>query len=290
MPKQIKVGKKIQHLIEALALYLFYFIMRCLSINLTAKIFRSIFSLLPKLLKENKVANANLKMCFPKLSISQRKKILAETWQHFGSIIGEFAHWHDMSDRDFAKRVKIINPEKIPSKNAIIISAHLGNWELVSRIFNNYKYKINLLYRPMNNPFVNNFICSLRANKFTNLIPKGRSGVKQIVDKIHRNEVIGLLVDQKLNEGIKVPFFDKEAMTTSLPANLALKYKIPLIPANIIRVGEAKYRVELFDAIKIKPNDTKETITLAINKVLEDWIKNNPNQWFWFHNRWNIRK
>ena len=287
MHKFKKIKKIVKYLIEAVILYIFYYIIRLFTINQAARICRKLFTIIGNIIKENNVAAANLKLCFPELTDLQRKKILAETWQHFGSIIGEFAHWHDMSDREFNKRVKIINPDKMPQNKAIILSAHFGNWELFSRIFQKYKYKVNLVHRPMNNPYANQFINNLRANKYVGLIPKGKTGVRKMVEKINDKQIIGLLVDQKLNEGIKVPFFNEMAMTTPLPANLALKYATPLIPANITRTGEAQYSVEFFEPMKISKNDTTQNITHKINKIFESWIKQHPQQWFWFHNRWN---
>jgi len=239
------------------------------------------------MIQENKVAAANLKLCFPKLPYAKRQKILLDTWQHFGSIIGEFTHWENMSDQEFEERVSIVNPDKIPRERAIILSAHFGNWELFSKIFKQNKCKINFVYRPMNNPYTNQFINQLRSNEYTTLIPKGQAGVKKIIEKINDKQMIGLFVDQKLSEGISVPFFNAMAMTTPLPANLALKYKIPLIPANIIRTGEAQYSVEFFKPIIITQSDTTQSITHKINKIFESWIEQYPQQWFWFHNRWN---
>ena len=95
-----------------------------------------------------------------------------------------------------------------------------------------------------------------------------------------------MMVDQKMDDGISVPFFKKNAMTTALPATLALKYKIPIIMTRITKIGNAKYTAEFCEYLKVAPQDTKFTIMKKINNVLERWITEVPEQWFWFHNRW----
>ena len=282
----ISFKKRIKYLIEAFFIYLFYFIFRSLPIESSSKLGATILGFISKFIKENNTAAQNMKMCLPHLTKNQRSKTLFNTWKHFGSVIGEIPHWHNMSKKEFFERVTIKDKKNIPFSKAIIVSGHIGNWELISRIAKEYGIKLNLVYRPSNNPYANYLINKIRESYNITLIPKGSMGVKKIIKALNNNEIVGIMVDQKMDDGISIPFFDKHAMTTALPANIALKYKIPIIATSIIKTGASRYTASFHKPLEIRKNDTKYTVTTRINLILEGWIKNYPEQWFWFHNRW----
>ena len=123
-----------------------------------------------------------------------------------------------------------------------------------------------------------------------NQIPKGRMGMREIISKVNDGYSIALMVDQRVSEGPRVPFFEKEAHTTTVPAQLALKYNCKLIPISLVRKDNINFEMTVHEPYKIKKTgddleDTKK-ITLDINRILERMIINNPKQWIWSHNRW----
>lgn len=123
----------------------------------------------------------NIQLCFPNIDTEHRKKLILDTWQHFGSIIGELPHWHKMPKEEFFDRVQIINPENILSSKALLISAHIGNWELISRLAKEHNLDLSLVYRPSNNPYANRLINKLRDSFDVSLIATGVPGVREIV-------------------------------------------------------------------------------------------------------------
>ena len=278
--------KQVKYLLEAFLIYSFYFFFKAFQIETSSVIGSKIVKFFSCFLKENKVMERNLKICFPNTTHSYRKKVILATWEHFGAVIGELPHWHNMDRSEFFDRIKIINRNNMPHSKALIISGHIGNWELISKIAKECNMHLSLVYRPSNNPYVNNLINKLRRFYNISLIPKGTKGVKQILQALASGKVVGMMVDQKMDDGINVPFFKKDAMTTALPATLALKYKIPIIMSKVIRTGNAKYAVEFCNSLKIISTDTKFSIMQRINNMLEKWITETPEQWFWFHNRW----
>ena len=278
--------KQIKYLLEAFLIYSFYFFFKAFRIETSSVIGGKVVKIFSCFLKENKVMERNLKMCFPNTTYSYRKKIILATWEHFGAVIGELPHWHSMNKSEFFDKVKIINQNNMPYSKALIISGHIGNWELISKVAKECNINLSLVYRPSNNPYVNNLINKLRSLYNISLIPKGTKGVKQILQALKDDRVVGMMVDQKMDDGINVPFFKKDAMTTALPATLALKYKIPIIMSKAIRTGHAKYIAEFCPPLKIALTDTKFSIMQRINNMLEKWIIEMPEQWFWFHNRW----
>ena len=139
----------------------------------------------------------------------------------------------------------------------------------------------------LNNFFLNPIIEYLRM-KFIcpNQIPKGRLGMREVINKFKNGYSIALMVDQRVTEGEKIKFFDKEAFTTTLPGQLALKYKLDIVPIFIERTNNNLFRMEVYEPIK--PSSFKDTsqVSEKLNKIIENMIIKNPNQWIWTHDRW----
>ena len=155
------------------------------------------------------------------------------------------------------------------------------------------KFGINLatLYRPLNNFFLNPFMEYLRKKYIcSNQIKKGISGTRQAISFLKKNNSIALMIDQRLSEGKKIPFFKKSAFTTTLPAQLALKYNCDIVPIYINRTFNDIFEMEVYNPIKVYQKDDAEKnkieISLELNKVLESMVLRDPGQWIWTHNRW----
>ena len=119
------------------------------------------------------------------------------------------------------------------------------------------------------------------------------TGNKEIIKSLKNGEFIIVLADQRVGDGIEVPFFGRKALTSPSLAKLVLKYNIPLVPIRIIRKNnETNFNMEILDPLDITKDkeltmDKKiYKITKEINKTLEGWIRQCPEQWFWVHNRW----
>ena len=151
------------------------------------------------------------------------------------------------------------------------------------------KKNINLatIYRPLNNFFLNPLMEYLRKKYICqNQIKKGLNGVREAIEYIKKNYSIALMIDQRVSEGEKIEFFGKEALTTTLPAQLAIKYSLDIVPVFIERVEESKFEIEFLDSINPKNFNDKLELTRKLNNILEEMIKKKPNQWIWTHNRW----
>ena len=119
-----------------------------------------------------------------------------------------------------------------------------------------------------------------------NQIRKGIKGVKESIEYLKNNHSIALMIDQRVSEGIKVNFFNKPALTTTLPAQLSIKFEIDIIPVYIERTTDNNFILEFQDRINPKNFSDKKDLTEKLNNVLEKMIIKNPNQWIWTHNRW----
>ena len=123
-----------------------------------------------------------------------------------------------------------------------------------------------------------------------NQIKKGMAGVKEAIKYIQKNFSIALMIDQRVSEGKKLPFFEYSALTTTLPAQLAIKYQLDIVPIYIARNKDEKFEIEIYEPIKILNKEDTETnklnITIQLNKITEKMISRDPGHWIWSHNRW----
>jgi len=248
-----------------------------------------------KKIKVNQLAKKNLALALPELDEKKRAKIIDEMWDNLGRIVGEFVHVCKKTPEEILEIVDIDSVSKInflqlkeKNKGAIIFSAHIGNWEIGPKILLALGFKVNVVYRPLNNPYVEEMTAKIRA---VNLIEKGNSGSRKIIEALKNNELVIILADQKISEGEKIKFFHDDAITTTSIARLALKYDVDLIPARVIRLNQkSKFFVEVEKPLVFKKtlnlNEDILALTLAINQNIENWIRSYPAQWFWVHNRW----
>ena len=120
--------------------------------------------------------------------------------------------------------------------------------------------------------------------------PKGRIGTREIINKIRNGYSIALMVDQRVGEGIKVPFFNTLAQTTTIPAQLALKYDCELVPISLERKRDINFEMTVHEPYKIQKTESSDqdtkNITIKINQIIEKMIIKNPTQWLWSHDRW----
>lgn len=290
--------KKIKDFLEYAIVYSLYSILKMLSIDTASNIGGLIARAISPFISATKVAKINLKFVFPHYSESEINQVIKKMWDNIGRAMAELCHIHNISDKDFSSRATIITNKNIKNitqeKATICISGHFGNWETAARAMLNYHDKVSIIYRDANNPLVNDMYLSMRQDiRFTN-IPKGNKGVKAILESIKSKNFICFLSDQKLNQGISVNFFGKPAMTPSAPIKLAIKFNLPILFVRSIRTQGVNFKIhidgpyEIKDLLKGTKNieDQELALTKKMNEIIEDWIEEDPSQWFWIHRRW----
>ena len=241
----------------------------------------------------NLIGMKNLNLVFPEKKFIEKKKILRKMWFHFGRVIGEYPHLHKINVHN-NKNIQVIGINNLlgplkKKKNCIYFSAHIGNWELSSHPLTQNGFKINFVYRAFNNEYVDDLLRKIRFKYGVKLIKKGSDGAKECIKILKNKENLGMLIDQKMNDGLPIIFFNKLAMTAPAIAKFALKFKCQIIPALCIREKGVKYKIEYFKPIKysfLKKLESEEKIMLYLNKIIEDWILKYPDQWIWVHDRW----
>ena len=238
------------------------------------------------------IARTNLRNAFPDMAPDQMEHIVAEVWENVGRVAAEFPHikWllrHRVSV-DHLDYLHVLRDDGLPG---LFISAHYGNWELAGAMACREGLPISLVYRAANNPYVERLYQRGRmASAQGGQIPKGQHGARLAVDTLRSGGHLGMLVDQKMNDGLAVPFFGRMAMTAPAVARFALKYRCPVIPARVRRVGGAHFHMTFYPPMDL-PNTGDvhaDTLTMMteMNRMIEDWIREYPGQWLWLHRRW----
>lgn len=244
----------------------------------------------PRLAASRKAAR-NLEQALPALTPAARRAVIRGMWDNLGRVMAEYPHL----ERLMRDRVEVVGGERLAElarrrQPALLFSAHLANWELLTLCAVRYGMRMTSVYRPPNNPYVRRLIERARNPRSGTLVAKGREGARALVATLRRGGMAGLLVDQKLNDGIPVPFFGREAMTAPAIAQFAYRFDCPVIPVRIERLEGTRFRVTVLPPLERPDTGDREAdvraLLLRINGVLEDWIRARPEQWLWLHRRW----
>ena len=282
--------KFFKYFFQAIIVYLFFIIGKLIGLKLSRIIFSTIFKLVAPAFKSKKIIDKNLSIFASEVPNIDKNQIISEMWKNYGMTFIEYMFLNTF--RKNSSHIEIKGDENlnvaISKKNPLIfVSGHFANFELMSMEITKRNIKLATIYRPLNNIFLNPFMEILRK-KFIckNQIKKGLNGVRDAIEYIKNDFSIALMIDQRVSEGEKINFYKKPALTTTLPAQLALKYKLSIVPVFIQRKSNSKFVLEFQNEIKSEDFHDKLELTQKLNEVLEKMVVRNPSQWIWTHNRW----
>ena len=282
--------KIIKYLSEAFFIYSFFLISRLIGLTLSRTLFSFIFRKIGPINKSDKIINSNLLKFSKNLSDREREKIKTSMWSNYGMTFAEYIFLNKFRKEDLHINIdgkKILDQIFINKKPVIFVSGHFANFELMSMEITKKKIKLATIYRPLNNIFLNPFMEHLRKKYICkNQIKKGRSGVKEAIKFINNQHSIALMLDQRVSEGEKIKFFNENALTTTLPAQLALKHNLNIVPIFIERKNTNFFKMKIYEPIKPSNFKDKFEISEKLNQIIENMIIKNPYQWIWTHNRW----
>ena len=236
----------------------------------------------------SKRARRNLKSAFPALSPPEIEHIVRAMWDNLGRVIAEYPHLARIrvfppGDRVELRGVEHVDAALAAGRRLIMFGGHLGNWEIGALAATQYGLSTVLIYRALNNPLADAMLSRLRGDR-AEFLPKGAVASRGTIAAMREGKHLLLLVDQKLNDGIPVRFFGRDAMTAPALARLARRYDCDVLPVRTERLDGARFRLTVFPKLDIS-GDANEAMT-RVNETLEDWIRDRPEQWLWLHNRW----
>ena len=282
--------KFINYFIQSLIIYNLFFICRILGLKISRKLFAAVFMLIGPLFKSKKIIYKNLNILSEMYPDIDKEKISRGMWRNYGMTFVEYvflnyfrkntSHIKIKDNGDLSKITK-------DKKPVIFISGHFANFELMSMEITKKNIPLATIYRPLNNIFLNPLMEFLRRKYICqNQIKKGIQGIRKIINYLEKKTCIALMIDQRLSEGEKINFFNRSALTTTLPAQLSIKFNIDIIPVFIKRNLDNTFEIVFQN--RISPNKYKNKLELSehLNRVLEKMIIQCPHQWIWTHNRW----
>lgn len=285
-------NRKIAYLLEAGLLLFVALLFKIMPMNMASSVGGMLARMLGPLFKAHRTAERNLRNIFPEMTESQRTRVLSGMWDNLGRVAGEYSH---LSPERMRKRMTIEGAEHLLRAQdrqvpTVFVSGHFANWELNPIIGELYKIPVVSIYREANNPYAEKIIRYLRKGYRERMYGKGKESARESLRSLQQKGSVAMLVDQKLNEGEPVSFFGHPVMTTTSAAKLAIKFRAPLVPLHVVRTDGAHFHVTIGPAIQPEPSDTPKLLMEKLHRILEQWIRQKPEQWFWVHNRWNWKK
>jgi KDO2-lipid IV(A) lauroyltransferase len=291
------MAKRLRHAAEAAVAWLLLTLLGLLPLSWASASAGAVARLIGPRLGVSARARRNLAQVFPQLGAREIEIIIGDMWENIGRVAGELPHL----DKFFLAK----GAEELARSGAIEVvgaghlldpavqlafAGHIGNWELVPLASRLLGRECHVVYRAANNIHVDRMIDELRKVSSASTVPKGSRGARDIIKLLRRGELVGMLVDQKMNEGIALPFLGRKAMTAPALAQLALRYDLTLLPSLCQRLDGPRFRITFEEPLVLVNSGDKDADVAAamtrVNARLEDWITVRPGQWLWLHRRW----
>ena len=284
--------KLIKYFFQFLFIIFFFSLFKIFGFKISSKIGGKLFEIIGPIFRSKKLIHTNIKKAFPKNNSAEIKKLTKLMWNNYGRVFAEYMFIKDFRFEKIDSKIEIIGQEildeiKKSNKPVVFISGHFSNFELMAMQIEKAGIELSAIYRPLNNIFLNRIMEKIRKKYICkNQIKKGIAGTRELIKFQRNNYSIALMIDQRVSEGEKVNFFNQEAYTTTIPAQLAKKFNMPIVPIFIERVNDTNFKIKISEPLNFLKSDSIKDITSKLNVIIEEMILKNPTQWIWSHNRW----
>ena len=284
--------KIIKYFFEFLFIITFFFIFKIVGYKSSSNLGSIIGKKIGPIFRSNNKILENLNNCKIGSSDKERQEIIKKMWGNYGRILSEYIYIKEFRKNNLNQFIEIegleyLNEIKKNNKQVIFVSGHFNNFELMAMEIEKAGINLAAVYRPLNNPFLNIVMENIRKKYICRTqIKKGKTGTRDLLKLFKNNYSIALMIDQRVSEGISVNFFNREAKTTTIPAQFIKKYGCEIVPVYIERKQNFNFKLYIKKPVQFDNQFTIEDITLKLNEILEKMILKNPDQWIWSHDRW----
>jgi len=250
----------------------------------------------------HKLMLVNLRNAFPEKSDAEIEEIALGSWGNMGRLAAEYVFLDRLFDFDPERsepgRIEVSgiplfldlrdNPRPF-----IVFTGHTGNFELLPVAGAAFGLHVTVLFRPPNNPYVAQKVFDFRSARMGKLVPSHAGSSFTLARQLEAGQGVGVLVDQKFRKGLKTKFFGIDVTTNPLVPKLVRQFDCEVYPARCIRLPGNRYRLEIEPKFEI-PRDSKGNLDLTamaqmLNDKVESWVRQYPEQWLWYHDRWKIK-
>ncbi|HYQ73226.1 MAG TPA: lysophospholipid acyltransferase family protein, partial [Gammaproteobacteria bacterium] len=245
--------------------------------------------------RKNTILKENFRFAFPEKSPLEIKHLVKACWSCAGRVLAEYPHLDRINSDRTDQRLEIVVREpdltfRNRNRPAIVVGAHLSNWELSASALGRLGIVNSVLYTPLSNPWLDRMLRESRAALNCELLPRDNSA-RLLIERLNAGRTIGMLVDRPVRRGKPIPFFGKEKPTTVMPAKLALKFDCDLIPSHVERIKGVHFRVTFHPPVRpANPGDCKNDQALdmmrQLHQMFESWIRQRPEDWFCSKRSW----
>lgn len=254
-------------------------------------------------MRRHQLMLTNLRNAFPEKSDAEIEEIALASWGNMGRLAAEYVFLDRLFDFDPESETPgRIEVSGIPifldlrdnPRPFIVFTGHTGNFELLPVAGAAFGLTVTVLFRPPNNPYVAKKVFDFRAKRMGNLVPSHAGSSFSLARELEAGRGVGVLVDQKFRKGLKTKFFGRDVKTNPLLPKLVRQFNCEVYPARCIRLPDNRYRLEIEPKLEMPRNEAGGLDLTAtaqmLNDKVESWVRENPEQWLWYHDRWNIKK
>tara|TARA_A100001015_G_scaffold315854_1_gene428695 strand:+ start:2791 stop:3651 length:861 start_codon:yes stop_codon:yes gene_type:complete len=282
----------IKYFFQFLFIIIFFSLFKVLGYKISSTIGGKLFEIIGPLFRSKKLIHSNIKRAIPDSNLENLNKITKLMWNNYGRVFAEYMFIKDFRTGKLNKNIELEGQEileeiKKNNKPVVFISGHFSNFELMAMYLEKSGINLSAIYRPLNNIFLNKIMERIRKKYICkNQIKKGIGGMKKLISLKKDNYSTALMIDQRVSEGIASDFFNQQALTTTIPAQLIKKFNISAVPIFIERVEDINFKIVVNKPIFFSEETSIEEITNKLNQILEKMIIYKPEHWIWSHNRW----
>nr|WP_210259295.1 lipid A biosynthesis lauroyl acyltransferase [Agrobacterium sp. a22-2] len=256
----------------------------------------------PKL-SRHRLMLVNLRNAFPEKSDEDIQSIALASWGHMGRLAAEYIFLDQIFDFDPQRQgegrievsgIPIFMDLRDNPRPFIVFTAHTGSFELLPVAGAAFGLYVTVLFRPPNNPYVADKVFEFRKARMGKLVPSHAGSSFALARQLEAGGGVGVLVDQKFQKGAPTSFFGRDVRTNPLLAKLARQFDCEIYPARCIRLPDNRFRLEIEPKVDLPRDangllDVQATAQLLNDKV-ESWVREYPEQWLWYHDRWDIKR
>ncbi|ENN89315.1 Lipid A biosynthesis lauroyl acyltransferase [Rhizobium freirei PRF 81] len=253
-------------------------------------------------LRRHRLMLTNLRNAFPEKGEAEIAEIALASWGNMGRLAAEYVFLDRLFDFDpHSDKPGRVEVSGIPifldlrdnPRPFIVFTGHTGNFELLPVAGAAFGLTVTVLFRPPNNPYVAEKVFDFRAKRMGKLVPSHAGSSFSLARELEAGRGVGVLVDQKFRKGLKTLFFGRDVKTNPLLPKLVRQFNCEVYPARCIRLPGNRYRLEIEPKLELPYNeqgglDLTATAQMLNDKV-EGWVREHPEQWLWYHDRWNIK-
>ena len=284
--------KLIKYFFQFIFIFFLFIIFKILGLKNSSNFASLLSKKIGPFFRSKELISKNILKAFPNISKDDLNHLATNMWGNYGRILAEYVFLKNFRKTIPTINLKVVGQEILDEirknkKPVIFISGHFNNFELMAMPIEKSGINLATIYRPLNNPFLNVLMENIRKKYICkNQIKKGFAGSRQLLSFFKNSYSIALMIDQRVSQGIKSKFFNNEAYTTTIPAQLVKKFNCKIVPIYIERIGDVNFTLTINNSIEYSNEHSIKDITLDLNQHIEKMILNRPEQWIWSHNRW----